>query len=392
MKPIEQEQREITMKAYLQTLKETAGWSLALASALTAGQLQAAGAENQGLTSRLVATKTLAGGERQSTGSQSVVVGTATGGGGGSRAVTIQAIEPVRDGERAHRKDLPWLGLSTDEAPEVLVAQLGLNPGVGLAVTYVAPDSPAAKAGLQKNDVLVQFEDQSLVHPAQLRKLVQVRKEGDTVKLVFYRAGKQQTVSVTLGKTSARSGFGWGGGGHDNLVGYDLGELENYFNDLRSSDATEPGIKAFRESLETRKVDQKNVLEEVRRSLETARKAYGGALRQATNASSGYSPAFKAFQQLAQAGALVDNDASVTVRSTGKSAKSVVKADDSGTIVIVGNPKLRLTAHDKDGHLLFDGEIETAEQRAKVPRDLWERVEPLLDKMGASAAESPEAD
>ena len=67
-------------------------------------------------------------------------------------------------------------------------------------MTYVAPDSPGAKAGLQKNDVLVELEGQLLVHPAQLRKLVQVHKEGDTVELVFYRAGKKQTVSATLGR------------------------------------------------------------------------------------------------------------------------------------------------------------------------------------------------
>src|SRR5207244_203491 len=79
--------------------------------------------------------------------------------------------------------------------------QLGLDPGVGLVVTYVSSNSPAAKVGLQKHDVLVEFEGQSLVLPAQLRKLVQARKEGDSVKLKFYRAGKRETVSATLAKT-----------------------------------------------------------------------------------------------------------------------------------------------------------------------------------------------
>jgi hypothetical protein len=61
-----------------------------------------------------------------------------------------------------------------------------------------------------------------------------------------------------------------------------------------------------------------------------------------------------------------------------------VKSDDSGTIVIITNPKLRLTAHDKEGKLLFDGEIETAEQRHDVPGGLWQRVEPLLNKLNQS--------
>ncbi len=49
--------------------------------------------------------------------------------------------------------------------------------------------------------------------------------------------------------------------------------------------------------------------------------------------------------------------------------------------MLVSNPKLHLTAHDKEGKLLFDGEIETPEQRAEVPRDLWAKVKPLLRKL-----------
>src|SRR5882724_4363828 len=59
-----------------------------------------------------------------------------------------------------------WLGVSTSEASETLSSQLNLRPGVGLVINYVASNSPAAKAGLQKNDVLVRLDDQSLVHPA----------------------------------------------------------------------------------------------------------------------------------------------------------------------------------------------------------------------------------
>jgi hypothetical protein len=111
-------------------------------------------------------------------------------------------------------------------------------------------------------------------------------------------------------------------------------------------------------------------------------------MRQATNANMALGPML---EDLARMGATVDNDASVTVRSTGRSAKSLVKADESGTITMVRNPKLYLTAHDKDGKLLFDGEIETSQQRDKVPRDLWNKVEPLLKKMAPEDQEQPRA-
>ena len=56
------------------------------------------------------------------------------------------------------RVDRSWLGVGVEEASEALQSQLGLAPRVGLLVTYVTSDSPAAKAGLEKNDVLVEFE------------------------------------------------------------------------------------------------------------------------------------------------------------------------------------------------------------------------------------------
>src|SRR5262245_31188601 len=73
--------------------------------------------------------------------------------------------------EALSRKDWPYLGIATVEASDTLSAQLGIRSGTGLVVTYVATDSPAAKEGLQKHDVLARLGEQWLVHPAQLRKL-----------------------------------------------------------------------------------------------------------------------------------------------------------------------------------------------------------------------------
>jgi hypothetical protein len=130
------------------------------------------------------------------------------------------------------------------------------------------------------------------------------------------------------------------------------------------------------------------VQEQVRRSLEQARKAWQDASLQysvLSNLSS--APAAKALRELRHSGIDVADNASVTVRSTGQRVRSIVKADESGTIVVVCNPKSRLTAHDQAGKLLFDGEIDTPEQRAKVAPDLWEKIEPLLDKIAPRAEE-----
>lgn len=361
------------MKISIQKLTNTAGGSLAVAGVLFLTPCQAismeAGAAGSGHGAIMVSDKT---------GQNSAA---STGAASGD-SIAIGSIEPLSAGEPIGRKEMTWLGTAVEEAPEVLTAQLGLDPGVGLVVTYVATNSPAAKAGLQKNDVLVEFDGQPLVHPLQLRKLVQVRKEGDTVKLMLYRAGKQQTVTATLAKTL--TGFG---SEDDFPTGQGYGALFRQFGDLPSGDAFREQMKALREQMGNVKIDQKKVQEEIRHSMEEARKAYQEAVRQATNANSALGPML---EELARMGASVNNDASVTVRSTGRSARSLVNADESGTIVLVSNPKLHLTAHDQHGNLLFDGEIETADQRAQVPTDLWKKVEPLLKKMTPGAGDSPD--
>jgi hypothetical protein len=113
-------------------------------------------------------------------------------------------------------------------------------------------------------------------------------------------------------------------------------------------------------------------------------------LQNVTNAEPALGAVRRILEDLVGTGVVVDSNATVTVRSSAKGVKSLVNTDDSGTIIIVGDPKLHLTAHDKEGHLLFDGAIDTPQQRSKVPRAVWERVEPLLDKMKETTPEDAE--
>ena len=86
----------------------------------------------------------------------------------------------------------------------------------------------------------------------------------------------------------------------------------------------------------------------------------------------------------------VDKDATVVIRNDRQSVKTIVKTDDNGSYVIVANPKKHLTVHDKDGKLLFDGDIETSEQQTKVPKEIWKAVSPMLEQMGPLKPEQSE--
>ena len=302
------------------------------------------------------------------------------------KKIVIETIE--HENRKRTAKEVAWLGLSTEEASEALASQLGLSSGEGLVVNYVAPDSPAAKAGFRKNDVLVELDDQLLVHPAQFRKLVQMHKEGDTVRLAIYRGGKKQSISVTLGKTIASRVLLQ----DDNLLEGNLRELKRELGDLHIGESVREQLKELQEDLSRSGPDKEKLNLEIKRSIEQTRQAIQGALRSLTNTNLRVGPFVKELDDLARAGVVVGKGATVVVKNDSKSVKTMVKNDETGTYVIVATPNKRLTAHDKDGKLLFDGDIETPEQQQKVPGEVWEKVKPMLEQMGPVHDEQPEAE
>ena len=91
-----------------------------------------------------------------------------------------------------------WLGVAITEAPAEISTKLQIEPGTGLVVEQVIPDSPAAIAGLQRNDVLARLNDQTLITAAQLKTLVMHRKPGTQVELTYFRKGEKRKVVVVL--------------------------------------------------------------------------------------------------------------------------------------------------------------------------------------------------
>jgi hypothetical protein len=105
-----------------------------------------------------------------------------------------------KDGGPADQKPVTWLGVSTSEVSEAMRAQLPIEPGRGLVVDHVAPDSPAAKGGIEEHDVLLQLNDLPLMNSGQLQQLIKARKAGDQVTLKYLRKGQEATAEVTLGE------------------------------------------------------------------------------------------------------------------------------------------------------------------------------------------------
>jgi serine protease Do len=106
------------------------------------------------------------------------------------------------------KKTITYLGVHTSPPSEALAKQLKLPPGLGLMIESVEENTAAAKAGLKPYDVLQKLDKQLLANTEQFTVLIRSHKPGDEVKLTLIREGKPQVVPVTLGKHEVESGPG----------------------------------------------------------------------------------------------------------------------------------------------------------------------------------------
>lgn len=111
-----------------------------------------------------------------------------------------------KDPGAAGPQDGPWLGLRVKDTPAALRDQLDLAEDEGVLVDVVAPDGPAAKAGLKVNDLLLKLADRKLAMPQDLRDALKEHKAGETVAIEVLSKGKRSTVEVTLGERPANEG------------------------------------------------------------------------------------------------------------------------------------------------------------------------------------------
>jgi S1-C subfamily serine protease len=80
----------------------------------------------------------------------------------------------------------------------------------GVYVEDVRPDSPAAKAGLQKADILTKFDGETVRSARQFGRLVQETPSGRTVRATVFRGGRSMELSLTPAEGSSTGVFGSG--------------------------------------------------------------------------------------------------------------------------------------------------------------------------------------
>ncbi|MEP6670458.1 MAG: PDZ domain-containing protein [Chthoniobacter sp.] len=318
-------------------------------------------------------------------------------------------------------KPTSYIGVITTPPPSVLTAQLGLADGFGLVVSDVLPDSPAAKAGVQRNDVLTKFNDQQLVDSGQFSTLVRALKKGTEASITLLRKAQEQTLKVTIDERALPERRPLPGPG-----GYPGQEYRRMQGDSGNSGAP---VQEFARRLQEQGA---RIQEETDRQQERM-KAYDKKMQEyqermkiwqkdqtgepPEHPGAPPTPDIRSFQipklprlpsQTAPAPIspedilrevrpggvaqirLLQPDGSVTYNMA--NARLVMKDDTGEVEMTMHDGKRSLVARNAQGETVFDGPIDTEEQRKALPEDVRKKIEMIevqknMAQMRAQAAD-----
>jgi len=99
-----------------------------------------------------------------------------------------------------------YLGVVVQPLSEELAQSFGLDRPHGALVSEVVKDSPAERAGIKRGDVILSFDGQAIDERNDLPKLVAATRVGKTVNVAVFRDGREQVLSVQVGKLSEEGG------------------------------------------------------------------------------------------------------------------------------------------------------------------------------------------
>jgi PDZ domain len=298
-----------------------------------------------------------------------------------------------KDKDRGPKVPVTFLGVETSSVPRVVSEQLGLAKGFGLVVDYVVPDGPAAAAGVQQNDIIKMFNDQILMEPDQLAKLVRSYPEGTNVTLTILRKNAETKVTVKLGKKEVRQrdhDYGMFNDGEFNEKMQAFNDKMKEFNEKMKDfkfDFKAPDFDpAISETVKTAQLEaarataeaRNRAREEVQRVREQAQRNREQAQRNREEAQRARDEARRSSREMR----LFSSDKG-TMKSTtidlGKA--TIVFTDDKGELKIeTVNGKKILTAKDPQGRLLFSGPVDSQEELDKVPVEVRQRYDQLENK------------
>ena len=155
-----------------------------------------------------------------------------SGGSGGNQgvgfAIPISMAKNVMDQILTHGKVVRgYMGVYIQDVDPKIAKAFGLQQAGGALVGDVSPDTPAARAGLKKGDVILKLNGEPVDSRNQLTLRVSQTPPGTPIKLTVWHDGKVQDMSLKLGELPEKSAKSEGeeAAGNSALEGVDVQEL-----------------------------------------------------------------------------------------------------------------------------------------------------------------------
>jgi serine protease Do len=136
----------------------------------------------------------------QVVGLNTAIISRSGGNNGIGLAVPINMVKNITDQLRENGAiQRGFLGIGIQDLDDDLAQWFDIDGGNGILVSEVQPDSPAEKAGLKQDDVIVGYNGQAVEGAGSFRSRVASTRPGEKVELEVMRDGKKVTKTAKLG-------------------------------------------------------------------------------------------------------------------------------------------------------------------------------------------------
>lgn len=91
-----------------------------------------------------------------------------------------------------------WIGVTIQELTPELAQEFGLKRTGGALISDVAKDSPAARAGVMRGDIVIEFNGKEVKDVSSLRNMVAQSKTGTQITMKILRGGREFLVKIGI--------------------------------------------------------------------------------------------------------------------------------------------------------------------------------------------------
>ncbi len=125
-----------------------------------------------------------------------------------------------------------WLGVLIQDVTRELAESFGMSRPIGALVAKILPDSPAAKAGFEVGDVVIEFDGREVGSSSALPPMVGSSAIGDAVPVKVVRNGKALTLRVSIRELPDDGGVVYAAASSDNSREMSVDRLSVVVSDL----------------------------------------------------------------------------------------------------------------------------------------------------------------